>query len=153
MERNRLRQYLTKILLDIMFYVGIALYIIIPFIMPRVLVFMGIINASGDARVHYTVISLVAGACVIYIVYHLRRMFATVVTGNPFVMQNVSSLRNCAVASALIAIIFLLRIIVWFTIAASLIVIIFSLLSLFSLTLKDLFKQAVKYKEEADWTV
>jgi hypothetical protein len=51
------------------------------------------------------------------------------------------------------AIIYLVKICIWLTIASSIIVIIFSLLGLFCLTLKDVFKQAVAYKEENDWTV
>jgi len=80
-------------------------------------------------------------------------MFKTLLGGNPFVMKNVSCLRKCAVASALIALIFAVRLSLWFTFAAAIIVVIFSLLSLFSITIKDLFKQAVAYKEETDWTV
>jgi hypothetical protein len=41
----------------------------------------------------------------------------------------------------------------WFSLMSSIIVVIFFLLGLFCLTLKDVFKQAVAYKEEADWTV
>jgi len=150
MEKNHLRQYLTKILVDIMLYVGTALYIILPFVMPQVMAFVG---AGEEMRVHYTLILLASGACSIYIVYQLRRMLSTVLTGNPFVAQNVSALRKCAVAGALISLVFLIRIIISFTVASLLIVIIFALLSLFCLTLKDLFKQAVNYKEETDWTV
>jgi len=80
-------------------------------------------------------------------------MFKTLLGGNPFVIKNVSCLRKCAVASATIALIYLIRIIFWFTIASSIIVVIFAMLSLFCLTLKDLFKRAVAYKEETDWTV
>jgi len=150
MKKNRLRQYLTKILVDIMLYAGIALYIILPFIMPRVMAFVGV---GEELRVNYTIVMLTSGACSIYIVYQLRKMLSTVLAGNPFVIQNVSALRKCAVAGALIAIIFLMRVIISFTVASLLIVIIFALLSLFCLTLKDLFKQAVSYKEETDWTV
>jgi hypothetical protein len=69
------------------------------------------------------------------------------------VKENVVCLRKCAVAGALIALIFVVRIAFFFTIAAAIIVIIFAMLSLFCLTIKDLFKQAVAYKEDADWTV
>ena len=150
MEQNRLRHYITKILVDIMFYGGIAACIAMPFAMPMI---MGFVGTSLDFRLEYTIILLCAGLCSVYIIFQLKRMFKTLVSGNPFVAQNVSCLRKCAVASALIAVIFLIRLLLWFTIAASVIVIIFALLSLFCLTIKDLFKQAVAYKEETDWTV
>jgi len=150
MKNPNMRHYITKILVDIMFYGGIVTCLILPFAMPRLLEFIGI---SQDLRLTYTIILLSSGICAVYIMYQLKRMFKTLVSGNPFVVQNVNCLRKCAVASAVIAGIYLTRLFLWFTIAAALIVIVFALLSLFSLTIKDLFKQAVAYKEETDWTV
>ena len=150
MKAERLRQHVTKILVDIMFYGGIAACAVLPFAMPMLLRFIGV---SLEFRIVYTTILLSAGVCGVYIMYQLKCMFRTLLGGNPFVSQNVTCLRKCAVASALIACIFLIRLLLWFTIAASVVVVIFSLLSLFSLTIKDLFKQAVAYKEETDWTV
>jgi len=150
MEKPRVIHYVTKALLEIMFYGGIAALIALPFALPTLLGFAG---TSTRFQLEYTLILLSSGLCAVYIVYQLKRMFKTLLSGNPFVMQNVSCLRKCAVASALIAAIFVLRLFFWFTIAGSLIVVIFALLSLFSITIKDLFKQAVAYKEETDWTV
>ena len=150
MEEKRVIHYVTKILLDIMFYGGLVALVVLPFALPALLAFIG---ASMRFRIAYTLILLSSGTCAVYIVYQLKRMFKTLLYGNPFVMQNVSCLRKCAVASALIAVIFAIRLYLWFTIASSIIVIIFSLLSLFSIAIKDLFKQAIAYKEETDWTV
>jgi len=150
MKQNQIRHYVTKLLVDIMFFGGIATCVILPFIVPRLLGFVGV---SPELRLHYTIILLSSGVCSVYIMFQLKRMFRTLLGGNPFVLQNVSCLRQCAVASAVIAFIYLIRLFMWFTIAAAIIVVIFTMLSLFSLTLKDLFKQAVAYKEETDWTV
>ena len=150
MEKPRVIHYLTKALLDLMFYGGLVALVALPFVLPLLMVFTG---ASPRFQLAYTLILLSSGLCAVYIVYQLKRMFKTLLSGNPFVMQNVSCLRKCAVASALISLVFAVRLAFWFTIAASLIVVIFALLSLFSITIKDLFKQAVVYKEETDWTV
>ena len=150
MTGSQIRNYVTKILIDIMFFGGIAACAVLPFILTGVLSFIG---ANPELRLIYTVIFLSSGLSAVYILYQLKRMFKTLVGGNPFVAENVSSLRKCAVAGALIALIYLIRLIFWFTIAASVIVVIFALLSLFCLTIKDLFKQAIVYKEESDWTV
>jgi hypothetical protein len=150
MKTNRFRHHFTKILVDIMFYGGIAACVTLPFALPWLMEFTG---ASINFRVQYTVVLLSSGACAVYIMFQLKQMFKTLLSGNPFVRQNVNCLRKCAVASAIIALIFLIRMFMWFTIAASIIVIVFFMLSLFCLTLKDLFKQAVLYKEETDWTV
>jgi len=150
MFTSKTRNHITKLLVDCMFYGGIAACAALPFIMPWLLRFVGV---PADMRLSYTVILMTSGIPAVYIVYQLKCMFKTLVGGNPFVAQNVSALRHCAVASAIIAAVYVVRLLMWFTIAAAIIVVIFALLSLFSLTLKDLFKQAVAYKEETDWTV
>ena len=152
MQNSRARNYLTKILIDIMFFGGIAACVTLPFMLPTLLGFIGT-SVADQFRVTYTIILLSAGLCAIYILYQLKHMFKTLLGGNPFVNENVACLRKCAVAGALIALIFAVRLAFFFTIAASIIVIIFAMLSLFCLTIKDLFKQAVAYKEETDWTV
>jgi predicted secreted protein len=150
MQGNRIVHHATKILLEIMFYGGIAICAVLPYFMPMLMEHIG---ASIQFRTAYTIILMSSGACAIYIVFQLRKMYKTLLGGNPFVQENVSCLGKCAVAGAIIAVIFLIRLVLWFTLAAAVIVIIFSILTLFCLTIKDLFKQAVAYKEEADWTV
>jgi len=148
--KNSLVHYLTKILVDIMFYGGILCCAAIPFFMPSLALFLGY---SPDVVIPYIVILMSSGLCALFIVWQLKAMFGTLLKGNPFVEKNVGCLRRCSVASILISAIYLVKISIWFTIASSVIVIIFALLGLFCLTLKDVFKQAVAYKEENDWTV
>ena len=150
MRKNSFVHYLTKVLVDIMFFGGIACCITLPFVMPKIAEYLGY---SQNVVAPYTVILMLSGLCSLYIVWQLKAMFRTLLGGNPFVEKNVGCLRRCSVASMLIATIYLVKISIWFTIASSIIVIIFALLGLFCLTLKDLFKQAVAYKEENDWTV
>jgi hypothetical protein len=73
--------------------------------------------------------------------------------GDPFVEKNVSSFRRIAVACFIIALIYLVKMPFWFTPSTASFFIIFSLAGLVCLTLKDVFKQAVAYKLENDWTV
>ncbi|MCL2336689.1 MAG: DUF2975 domain-containing protein [Firmicutes bacterium] len=150
MYQNSFVHYLTKILVDIMFYSGILSCLAMPFIMPSLTERLGY---GPDVVAPYTVILLLSGLCALYIVWQLKTIFKTLLGGNPFVEKNVGCLRRCAVASFVIAIIFLVKTSIWFTIASAIIVIMFAILGLFCLTLKDVFKQAVAYKEENDWTV
>jgi len=140
----------TKILVDIMFYGGIVLCAALPVLLPYG---MRLIGHGAHMYWPNLAVLMLSGVLSLYIVYQLKVIFKTLVGGNPFVARNVSCLRRAAVASALISIVFLVRISVWFTISATVIALIFALLALFSLTLKDVFKQAVAYKEENDWTV
>jgi len=150
MYKNSFVHYATKVLVDIMFYGGIVCCIAVPFLLPSISGFFGY---SPDMLKPYTVILILSGLCALYILWQLKEIFKTLLGGNPFVEKNVDCLRKCSVASFLIALIYLIKISLWFTIASSVIVIIFALLGLFSLTLKDVFKQALSYKEENDWTV
>jgi len=150
MYQNSFVHHFTKVLVDIMFYGGILCCLAIPFATP---VLARMIGYSQDVVLPYIIILLLSGLCALFILWQLKAMFKTLLGGNPFVAANVTSLRKCSVASLLIALIYLVKILFWFTIASSIIVIIFSLLGLFCLTLKDIFKQAVAYKEESDWTV
>ena len=150
MVKNSFVHRLTKILIDIMFYGGILSCLALPVFLPNLLTHFGY---PQEVRWLFTVILVAAGLCAVYILYQLKAIFKTLLGGDPFVSRNVSCLRKCGVASFLISIIFLARLVFEFTIGSSIVVLIFVVLGLFSLTLKDVFKQAVAYKEENDWTV
>ena len=150
MYKNSFVHYLTKVLVDVMFYGGILCCIAVPFVMPYAAAYLGY---SREIVSQYSLILILSGLCALYILWQFKKMFKTLLGGNPFTGKNVSCLRKCSVASFLIAIIYLVKICIWFTIASSIIVIIFALLGLFCLTLKDVFKQAVYYKEENDGVI
>ena len=150
MYKNSLVHYVTKVLVDIMFYCGIVCCILVPFIMPYLNEYFGYVQSTV---IPFTILLTSSGICAVYILWQLKKMFKTLLGGNPFVISNVNCLRKCAVASFIISVIYIAKITFWFTIASSIIVIIFVLLGLFCLTLKDIFKHAIAYKEENDWTV
>ena len=148
-QKNLIHRF-TKFLVDFMFYMGILVCISLPFTLGRV---MTALHYSLDLRLPFTIILSLAGGCALFLLWQIRRMLKTLVVGSPFIMENVSCLRRASVASFLIALIFALKLIFSFTISSTIIVIIFSLLGLFALTLKDVFKQAVAYKEDSEGTV
>ena len=150
MYKNSFVHYLTKVLVDIMCYGGILCCAALPFIMP---VLANFFDYSEAVVLPLIIILLSSGLCAVYILWQLKAMFKTLLTGNPFVGVNVSCLRKCSVASFFIAVIYAIKTIFWFSVMTSAVVVIFSILGLFCLTLKDVFKQAIAYKEENDWTV
>ena len=153
MNTQKFTHRLTKALVEVMFYGGILVCILLPlpFIRPYLSIWLG--QPHPDTMIRHIAIYISSGVCVIYILFQLKIMFKTLLQGNPFVYENVSCLRKCGVASLLISIIFSVRLSFWFTVGSVTIVILCTLLGLFSLTLKDVFKQAIAYKEENDWTV
>ncbi|MCL2496102.1 MAG: DUF2975 domain-containing protein [Clostridiales bacterium] len=150
MHQNSFVHHLTKVLVDIMFYGGILCCIALPFTMHALANFFGY---GDEVIIPFTIILLISGLCSLYILWQLKAMFKTLLGGDPFTGANVGCLRKCSVASFLIAIIYIVKVIFWPSLTSAIMVIIFSLLGLFCLTLKDVFKQAVAYKEENDWTV
>jgi len=141
---------MTKIGIDILFYIGIICCVLVPFstswlvrdffITDRVVLFVkGILLTSGIS-------------CV-YILWQLKVIFRTLMQGNPFIHANVVCLRKIALSCMTIAIIYFVKLLVMPTISTIVIIAIFVIACLLCLTLKDLFKQSIYYKDENDLTV
>mgnify|MGYP000282549045 CR=1 FL=1 len=132
----------TKALLDILFYAGIAVTVSLPWTMRWAARFY----PSFAARLTlHTALFLLAGVCAVLILFELRRMLKTVVSGDCFVHQNVSSLCRMALMAV--------RLIVLFTPGMLAIVCVFLLAGLFSLVLAQVFDRAVSYKQDNDLTI
>ncbi|MFA6309334.1 MAG: DUF2975 domain-containing protein [Clostridia bacterium] len=150
MYKNSVTHYIAKALVDIMFFGGIVCTILSPWIAKSIRDF----EAWGMTEYWIVTLTLFAsGVCSVFILYTLKQMFKTLLGGNPFVEANVNCFRKMAVACSLISLIYIVRCFLIFTIASVTIVLVFAIGTLFCLTLKDIFKQAVFYKEEHDWTV
>jgi len=150
MQHKSVVHYMTKIGIDILFYIGIICCALVPFstswlvryfyITDRVVLFVkGILLASGIS-------------CV-YILWQLKVIFKTLMRGNPFIHANVACLRKIALSCMTIAIIYFVKLLVMPTISTIVIIVIFVIACLLCLTLKDLFKQSIYYKDENDLTV
>jgi hypothetical protein len=150
MYKNSVVHHITKILIDIGFFGGILVLFGLPYIVRYLRVYYGYVPTLAGP---FDITLMSAGLCALYILWQFKIIFKTLVGGNPFVMANVSCLRKMAVACFIIAIVFLIRTVMYFTVPTTVIVIIFIIAGLFCLTLKDVFKQAVCYKEENDLTV
>lgn len=141
---------ITKIIVDIFFYLGIICVIGIPFL-GKALTMQYNYNYGNYKFI--TVVLFLSGLCTVYILYNLKRMFKTLISGNPFVSDNIKCFHRIAAACIIIALIYILKCIVMFSLATVVIICVFATAALFCLTLKDIFKQAIAYKEENDWTV
>ena len=81
------------------------------------------------------------------------RMFHTVIKENPFVKENVTSLKRMGLCSFIITVIMAVRLFFVVTPAALVLVTVFVVAGLFSLVLSQVFDQAVTYKLENDLTI
>ncbi len=150
MYQKSIVHYMTKICVDILFYVAILCCIMIPFSSPWLFRYFGIAEASA---LFIKAILLASGISCVYILWQLKVIFRTLMEGNPFIHANVMCLRKIAVTCLVVSFIFVVKMIVMPTISTIVIVVIFIVGCLLCLTLKDLFKQSIYYKDENDLTV
>lgn len=146
MYKNTPVHYIAKYAVDFMFYSGILCTLVAPFIAKYV-------GYDQSDSVIFAIMLFLSGVCAVFVMFNLKQMFSTLLGGNPFVMKNVCSLRRIAVACAVISAIYIVKCFLLFTFSTLVIVIVFSIGTLFCLTLKDIFKQAISLKEENDLTI
>lgn len=140
----------TKHLLDVMFYAGIAITAGIP------VMFHYVGNYIEKFRTYYIAqcaLYMASGVLALLIILELRRMFATVLADNAFVMENAASLKLMGKCSFLIAALSGVRLSLACTPATAVIIIVFSIAGLFCFVLCLVFEQAIRYKEENDLTI
>ena len=144
----------TKFLLDFMYFAGIAVTVLlsVPGLMERVMALFGFQGFEG----RYTeiiIIYFVLGILAVLILGELRKMFRTVLKEDCFVKDNVVSLQRMGTYSFVIAVICLLRTVLYMTIAMLVLVLVFVIAGLFSKVLAFVFDKAVEYKLENDLTI
>ncbi len=150
MYQKSIVHYMTKISIDILFITAIICCMLVPFSSSWLFRYFGIVE---EGALFVKAILMASGISCVYILWQLKVIFKTLLQGNPFIHANVSSLRKIAVACLVIAFIYFVKMIVMPTISTIIIIIIFVVACLLCLTLKDLFKQSIYYKDENDLTV
>ena len=153
MDTNAKRKILTqgtKYLLDFMFYGGILTTATLIFTVKIAGEYLpGLIEHYEESVIIYTVLGI--SACIL--IRELRKIFRTVLDENCFVQENVVSLRKMGNWSFFIAVMSVVRSIVYMTPAMAVIILVFVIAGLFSKVLAYVFEEAVRYKEENDLTV
>ena len=141
---------LTKLLLDVFFFAGIGVTASLPWTMKWA---AGFYPSFAERLTLHTVLFALAGVCTVLILFELRRIFQTVLTGNCFVRRNVFCLCRMAYYAFAIAALMTVRLAVLFTPGLLAIVCVFVLAGLFSLVLAQVFDRAVSYKQDNDLTI
>lgn len=140
----------TKLLLDVMFFAGVLVTVSLPWSVKLVGTMLPQLVEHYEETV---IIYFVLGVSAEKLLWELRRIFATVLREDCFVQENVVSLRKMSNWSFFIALMSVVRSIVYMTIAMAVVVLVFAIAGLFSRVLSFVFEQAVAYKEENDFTV
>lgn len=149
MKKDRLVRF-TKYLIDFMFFTGIVVVIGVPFIFRFAEKY---INFMEEYYIPFCILFMIAGGFALAILWELRNMFKTVIRENPFVRENVRSLKRMGIYAFFIAVLMAVRLIFIITAAALVLVAVFVIAGLFSMVLSQVFDQAVTYKQENDLTI
>ena len=118
----------TKYLLDVMFYGGIAVTVTLPFSVRKIGELWPLLIEHYEESV---IIYFVLGVAAIVLIRELRKIFKTVLEENCFVQENVISLQKMGNWSFFIAVMSVVRSIVYMTVAMG----------------------VVRYKQENDLTI
>ncbi|MCM1569105.1 MAG: DUF2975 domain-containing protein [Roseburia sp.] len=140
----------TKYLLDFMFYTGIGVTVTLPWSLKWIGRYLERVAEHYEEAV---IIYFVLGIAALVLVQELRKIFQTVLAGDCFVEENVRSLRKMGNWSFFIAVMSVVRSIVYLTMAMAVVILVFVIAGLFSKVLALVFEEAVRYKEENDLTI
>lgn len=149
MSKNPLVR-VTKFMLDFMFYTGIIVCITVPFSFKYLGRHFSIFKTY---YIPFCIIFFIAGVFALEILIELRRIFRTVIAEDPFIRENVISLKRMGVCGFVISVCMAARLIFVITPAALILVLVFLIAGLFSFVLSMVFDQAVSYKQENDLTI
>ncbi len=141
---------LTKYVLDFMFFAGFVVILSLHFLLT------GYARIEPEILEHVYVLDALLALCgifVILILHELRKMFTTVLREDCFVRENVISLNRMGIYSFVIAILMLVEIVVYPTMASTAVILVFVIAGLFSRVLAQVFDKAVDYKEQTDLTI
>lgn len=141
---------LTKIVIDLVFILGAISLFFVPYLTS---IWTDLFDYSKNIYVFLTIIIVLVGIIVLYIVWNLRCILKSIVEDNPFTIDNINHLRKMALGCLLSTLIFGVKLIVKFTIPSLVLTLAFVIATLCFLTLKDLFKQALFYKEETEGVI
>ncbi len=148
-KKNHLTMW-TKYLLDFMFYAGIAVTVTLPLSIRKIGELLPYMIEHYEETV---IIYFVLGIGALVLVRELRKIFRTVLEGNCFVQENVISLQKMGNWSFFIAVMSVVRSIVYMTVAMGVVILVFVIAGLFSKVLACVFEEAVRYKQENDLTI
>ena len=140
----------VKYLLDFMFYGGIVVTASLPFSIKWIGKYYEPVMRHYEETV---IIYFVLGIAAVVLIHELRKIFRTVLNEDCFVMENVVSLRKMGNWSFFIALMSVVRSIVYMTVAMLVIILVLGIAGLFSKVLALVFEEAVRYKEENDLTI
>lgn len=142
---------LVKLMLDCVFIGGMAIFITLPWFLK--LAFDLIMNSLDENYYFLLGFFYFSGFFALFLVYEMKKIFKNLNKRNPFIMDNVISLKRMSVASFIISGAYIVKIIFYPSILTIILAMVFIIAGLFLIILSEVFRQAVIVKQENDLTI
>lgn len=139
----------VKLLLDAVFIGGIAIFLTLPWCLK-----IAFDLIKNDENYYFLLVFFYfTGVFALSLVYEMRKVFKNINQKNPFIIENVKSFKNMSIASFIISIAYVIKVIFFPSILTIIMTMVFIIAGLFLLILSEVFHQAVIVKEENDLTI
>ena len=150
LDKKGLSGFVGK-LLDLVFIGGICIYIGLPTVLK---LYLQTFQDNKREQYYFLLFFLYfTGLFCLWIIFEMQRIFKTLNRRNPFMMDNVISLKRMSTAAFIITAAYIIKIIFYTSLLTIVIAMIFIIAGLFLVILAEVFRQAVEFKEENDLTI
>lgn len=142
---------LFKRFLDLIFVGGIVIFLILPLLLKW---YIGKLYLGTTEEYWFLLPFLyVTGIFALAIVFELRKIFKTLNRRNPFMLDNVRSLKTIAYSCFIISGLYVVKIFFFNSFLTIILAMVFIIGGCFAVILAEVFRQAVIVKEENDLTI
>lgn len=141
---------LTYLLLNIIFVLSILCTIVMPFSGRFINSYY---HYSSSQLTFFIAVVTLSGVFSVFLLYNLKSLYKTFADNAPFITKNIKLLNYISLCCGGITVCYVIKCIFLFTPAALMIVLMFGMCVLLVISLRDIFKKAVEYKEENDLTI
>ncbi len=140
----------AQILVNVLLVLGAVSIVVMPMFARTFTNFYGY---EDELYAAFLAVLYSSGLCAEYILFNLHLMFKTLMNGNPFVESNVVCFKRMAAACAAASVIYIIKSVFIFSFGSVCVALVFTVGTMFCLTLKSIFEQAIAYKNENDLTI
>ncbi len=143
---------LVKIMLDI-FFIGTICFL---FLLPQVVeYFLGkdLILTPTISSTAFLIRLLAIDFVVMYVLYELRKIFKSISSSSPFTESNVKSLFRMGLASLLLALFYIIMFFIIKSLFSFVVILTLIVGGSFSIVLSEVFREALRVKNENDLTI
>ena len=140
-------------MLRAMFFGGILICATLPFTFRKILRLIFYFPVTQAFYFRALIYTLIFGVLMVIFVYFAARVFRTVTKGDPFVKENLQSLWAMGIISGLLALANGAYSLVGLSVLAMILCVFFLFFWGFLLVLREVFRSAIAYKEENEFTI